>query len=120
LFGDLLQSLAIWIGGSILVEDIKFSAWGGTILINRAAPTFFFGMAQCYTWCAALLSALHASQMICELGSQFGGNNANAITLDFPMVETHAEMLATLTTVKAWIRSHADILIVLSPIKTRE
>jgi hypothetical protein len=58
--------------------------------------------------------------MICELGSQLGRNNTNAIALNLPVIETHAKMLAALATVKTRIRSHADILILLLHLKTRE
>jgi hypothetical protein len=58
--------------------------------------------------------------MICELGGQFCGNHTHAITFDLPVIKTHTKMLATLATVKAGIRCHADILILLLPIKTRE
>ena len=95
-----LQSLAIRIRCSILIENIKFSTRAWSIFIDRTAPAFFFIMGKGYTRRSTLLSTLHASKMFCELSCQFPRNDASAIACNFSMIKTHSEMLAALTAFK--------------------
>jgi len=94
---------------SILIENIKFSTWAGSLFINGAAPTFFLGMLKCYTGAIALFSTLHTSHVGIEFAGKFRRHDSSAITCDFSMIKTHPEVLTAHSAFKTGISTQCGL-----------